>query len=676
MLNFDTAFLFDRNIPLSQLTAHPVVTPEIKTTVQFFPEGGDLVTGLFSNVAFMAVNQWGRPVKIKGSIRNSKHVLVDTLITRHDGMGVFSITPAVNEKYTCYWTDEAGKKHTTPLPEAKNSGIVLGVSQEPEQIIFTVKRKQDAPQNYRQLNVVATTQQQEVYRSRVNLIKDSVTAKIPTENLPTGVLQITVFDANWFPVAERVTFVNTYQYDFEPEVRVLNKGLGKRGKNKIEIHISDTLRSNLSIAVTDADLYYDSSSNIISSLLLSGDIKGYIHNPAYYFSGTADSISRHMDLVMLTHGWRRYKWDDIVSGKMPTLTYPKETEYLALKGKVYGQDYLRVRGDKNISLFVVGKDSVKHFSFLPVAADGSFRQPAAVFFDTMRVFYQLSGEAMLTSKAVVRFQNGLIDAPYNTTINTGLNSWFTQDSLSLLRSRYFYNEKERLNKLAAQATLQEVVVTTRARNPLEILDQKYASGLFAGGDGYQFDVASDPVAQGSLSVFDYLQGRVAGLQISTSGGQPSLQWRNSTPDLYLDEMHSDVDMMKNIPMTDVAYIKVMRPPFFGGAGGGGGGAIAVYTKKGGDTKRDSKPGEGMERTLFTGYTPYKEFYNPDYAVQPDNFLPDVRTTLYWNPYILTDKRTKTVWIDFYNNDISKKLRIIIEGMNSDGKLTRVDKIIE
>jgi hypothetical protein len=592
-------------------------------------------------------------------------------------MGIFVITPKVNEKYTCYWTDESGKKHTTLLPEAKNTGIVLQVSQEPEQIIFTVKKRQDAAENYRQLNVVATTQQQEIYRSRINLLKDSVTAKIPTENLPTGVVQITVFDANWIPVAERVTFLNTYQYDFEPEVRILNKGLEKRGKNKIEIHISDTIRSNLSIAVTDADLYYDSTYNIISSILLSGDIKGYIHNPAYYFSGTADSISRHLDLVMLTHGWRRYKWEDIVKGKMPTLTYPRETEYLALKGKVYGQDYLRFRGEKNISLFTIGKDSVKHFSFLPIGPDGSFKQPAAVFFDTMRIFYQLSGEALLTSKAVVRFQNGLIDAPYNATIKTGMNTWFDQDSLSLLRSRYFYNEKERLNKLAAEATLKEVIVTAKARNPLEILDQKYASGLFAGGDGYQFDVTNDPVALGSPSVFEYLQGRVAGLQITTSGGgQPSLQWRNSTPDLYLDEMHSDVDMMKNIPMSDVAYIKVMRPPFFGGAGGGAGGAIAVYTKKGGDTRTESKPGEGMERTVFTGYTPYKEFYSPNYAVQSDNFLPDVRTTLYWNPYVLTDKRTKTVWIDFYNNDISKKFRVIIEGMNSDGKLTRVEKIVQ
>lgn len=674
MLNFDSAFLFNKNIRISQLT-HSTLVQEIKASIQFFPEGGELITGLPSNLAFMAINQWGKPVKVKGSVKNSKNELIDSLITQHDGMGVFKIEPKANEKYTCTWTDESGHKHTTPLPVARNTGITLQVSEEPENVVFTVQRRKDAADNFKQLNVVAVTQQQEVYRSKINLVKEAVTAKIPVENLPTGVLTITVFDANWVPVAERVAFVNTYQYDFDPDVRILNKGLGKRGKNKIEIHISDTIRSNMSVAVTDADLYNDSSSNIISNLLLAGDIKGYIHNPAYYFSGTADSISRHMDLVMLTHGWRRFKWDDLLQWKMPVTIYPKENEYLQLKGKVYGEDYLHLRGTKNITIFIQGKDSSKHFSFLPIAADGTFKQPAAVFFDTMKIYYQLSGDKMLTSKAVVHIQNGLLQ-PLNFSIPTGMNTFLPQDELSLLRSRYFYDEKERLNKLAETATLKEVIVTTRAKNPAEILDKKYTSGLFSGGDGYQFDVATDPVAQSSLSVFDYLQGRVAGLQINTNGNPPSLQWRGGSPDLYLDEMKGDADMIKNIPMTDVAYIKVFRPPFFGSMGGGAGGAIAVYTRKGSDTRTVSKPGEGMEHTLFMGYTPYKEFYNPDYSTQPDSFLPDVRTTLYWNPFVLTDKRNKTVWIDFYNNDISKKLRVIIEGMNSDGKLMRVEKIIQ
>ncbi len=101
-------------------------------------------------------------------------------------------------------------------------------------------------------------------------------------------------------------------------------------------------------------------------------------------------------------------------------------------------------------------------------------------------------------------------------------------------------------------------------------------------------------------------------------------------------------------------------------------AIAVYTRKGGDMIL--APGEGLGYSTLAGYSRYKEFYNPNYAV--DDNKPDVRTTLYWNPFVLTDKKNKTVQLQFYNNDISKKFRVIIEGVNSNGQLARVEKIIE
>ncbi|MFX9058123.1 hypothetical protein ABTN75_19915, partial [Acinetobacter baumannii] len=77
-----------------------------------------------------------------------------------------------------------------------------------------------------------------------------------------------------------------------------------------------------------------------------------------------------------------------------------------------------------------------------------------------------------------------------------------------------------------------------------------------------------------------------------------------------------------------------------------------------------------------GYSTYKEFYSPNYETQKYDDGPDVRTTLYWNPFVITDKRNKTVQLEFYNNDVSKKFKVILEGMNSDGKLARVEKIIQ
>ncbi len=213
----------------------------------------------------------------------------------------------------------------------------------------------------------------------------------------------------------------------------------------------------------------------------------------------------------------------------------------------------------------------------------------------------------------------------------------------------------------------------RVKSAKQILDEKYTSSLFAGGDATQFDVVNDPFAMGAPDVFTYLQGRVAGLQINSNGSETRLNLRGNSPDVFLDEMRTEIDQLRNISMSDVAYIKVFRPPFFGSVGGGAGGAIAVYTRKGGDVKYI--PGEGLGFKTMAGYAAYKEFYSPDYTIsQP--VQPDVRTTLYWNPFILTDKKNKVYHIEFYNNDISNKLRIILEGINADGKLTRIEKVLE
>jgi hypothetical protein len=180
----------------------------------------------------------------------------------------------------------------------------------------------------------------------------------------------------------------------------------------------------------------------------------------------------------------------------------------------------------------------------------------------------------------------------------------------------------------------------------------------------------------SLDIFTYLQGKVAGLQINNNGATPSLQWRGSTPSLYLNEMQIDASALKNTPVSDIALIKVFRPGTSLGAGGGAGGSIAVYTKKGSEARNNDIGFKGLERTRIVGYSVTKEFYSPDYtSINTQNEAEDTRSTLLWKPYILTDKDTRKVIIRFYNNDITKVIRVVLEGINEDGKLARVEKII-
>jgi hypothetical protein len=261
------------------------------------------------------------------------------------------------------------------------------------------------------------------------------------------------------------------------------------------------------------------------------------------------------------------------------------------------------------------------------------------------------------------------------TLNRPLN--IEIDTAAVARTKLF---AEKLFQLGSKFdpkgnVLEAVTVKTRTKSPTQQMDEKYASGLFRGDNGYSFDLTNN---QGTsfFDIFSFLQGRVAGLQITGSGPNATLSWRGSTPALFLNEMQADVSQISSVTVNDVAYIKVMRPPFIGAMGGGAGGAIAVYTKKGGDVKPEV--GKGLNKSIVTGYSTPKEFYSPNYKdlSGSSEVAADFRTTLYWNPVILTDSSRKKVKLEFYNNDITKAFRIVLEGVNEIGKLVRIEKVIQ
>ncbi|RFM30282.1 TonB-dependent receptor plug domain-containing protein [Deminuibacter soli] len=676
MQNFDSAFLFNKDLRVLQLSAKKPEAVTVKAEIKFLPEGGDLLNGVNGKVAFKATDQWGKPVAVKGSVRNSKGEKLDSLITKHDGMGFFNIDAKAGETYTAYWTDEQKQAHTTQLPAVKQTGATLKLSGFGNRKNFLVERTAEAPDELKTLYVVASMQQQLVYRARVDLSESvAIGGGIPTDNFPSGVMLVTLFTANWVPVAERACFINNQNYSFAPTLDVVGD-TRRRAKNFIDIDVPDTVGANLSLAVIDGGVGTDTSDNIVSHLLLTSELKGPVYNPAAYFKNGSDSLKQQLDLVMLTNGWRKIDWESLMADKWPQLKYRRDSSYMSFLGKVYGTTPSQIREAGFINIIFKAKDSTQSMVFLPLASNGTFSQPDMIFFDTVKVYYQFNKKRDLAERAAVTFSTGLLPAP-GTVANIPLfANWLLHDTTGLGRSRFFAAEQARLAKLLKETTLEGVTVKAKAKRPIDLLDDRYTSGLFKGGDAYQFDVGNDVVAQSSYSVFQYLQGRVAGLQISNAtggGSQASATWRGSTPTFYLDEMPTDAQQLQNISMSDVAYIKVFRPPFFGSFGGGSGGAIVVYTKKGGDVK--AEPGKGLDSRLLPGYTPYKQFYSPNYSTTVSD-EPDLRSTLYWNPYILTDPKNHHFTVEFYNNDISKKLTVVLEGVNKDGKFVHLVQTVE
>ncbi|MBS1742300.1 MAG: hypothetical protein JST81_04635 [Bacteroidetes bacterium] len=677
MLNFDSSLLYLKPVSIISNAAKKTTAVTPVYTLTFFPEGGDLVTDIESLVAFKATDQKGMPVYVTGNIVDSKGNKITSFEPAHDGMGTFAFTPAPGEQYKAVWKDKKGISHETALPTAKNQGAVLSVLRTNKTVTYTLKRSKNATVDFTSFYIVAQMRQQLMYSAKINLAsRDEVTASFPTDSLGTGIVQLTVFNANQQPVAERIFFVNNNDYYFNTDLHAVELNLGKRKHNTLQIDVGGRIVTNLSVSVTDESTAspLNDRDNIYSGLLLTSDLKGYVYNPSYYFSSEEDSIAQQLDLVMLTNGWRRFKWEDLQQNKLPKIIYQPEN-YISLSGNVYGPTPNLLKGQE-ITAILKTKSSNEFYN-MPVSTDGKFSLDGIAFFDTASLYYQFNRDKdkQLTSTSSFSFKVNFANppAPGNALLRSLYPPAFPDTSTlfkNKLISRILKDEFEEGKKIKS---LQAVVVKSKLKSKEQILDEKFTSGFFSRGDSYIFPVEDDPLARSAQTVLSYLQSKVAGLQI-TMTSPPKVSWRMSVPTFYLNESAAQIDQIQSISMGDVAMIKVFRPPFMSSSlSTGGGGAIAVYLKKGGETTVTN----GLDFARLNGYSTVKEFYSPDYESMGDNAPQnDVRSTLYWNPNIILDNDTRRMKVSFFNNDKCKKIRVIIEGLNREGKFSREEKVFE
>ncbi len=675
MLNFDSSLMYIKAITLINPKTEAAKKTQPVYSLTVFPEGGNAIENMNCRVAFKATDEEGIPVAVSGTVTDTKNKTVTNFTTAHDGMGVFAYVPMPDEQYKVNWKSPDGVLHQTILPVAKKTGIALRVEQSNGEISYTISRPENAEDAFKQFTVFAQMNQQTVYGAKIKLMqKTQVTAPIVADSLPDGIMVLTVFNGDNIPVAERLVFVNNNSYYFNTDLHAVQKNLAPHAKNVFQVDVGAGLLSNMSIAVTDAGLEAETKNkeSIFSELLLTTDLKGYVYNPAYYFSGEADSVKQHMDLVMMTNGWRRYKWEDMMANKWPAIKYQPDN-YISLQGYVYGLSPTQLKDKSLTAIFKTGRSGGTFLS-IPLDKTGRFNVDGMYFFDTARIYYQINNDKdkRLTSAASFSFNNGFEKSP--------------SAAYKLLEAQYFnlHPDIATLQKNAKQSalflssiamektkTLEAVVVKGKQKSIAEKLDEQYATGLFSGGQARVFALEDDPFAQSAISILDYLHSKVPGLQITTGAGGSSATRRGSAVALFLNELQSDADMVQNTPMSDVAMIKVFDPPFIGATGGGPGGAIAVYTKKG----ASNAAVKGLNEVTVQGYSAYKEFYMPNY----DNTAAtggDYRSTLYWNPFILMDNKTRRVTIPVFNSSNCKKMKVVIEGINELGQLTREEKVFE
>ncbi|HTQ64487.1 MAG TPA: hypothetical protein VMI12_06795 [Puia sp.] len=668
MLNFDSSFLFNKDIAVLTSWDGNLLPEKHNTSIQFFAEGGDLVNGLPSVIAFEAMDQRGTPVEVKGVVKKSNGDIIDSFSTMHRGMGTLSLRPISGETYTAFWKDEFGESHTTPLPQVKTTGAVMRITPEKDNSIhFQVERPADCPDNFKSLTMIATMHQNVLYQSAIDLsTKTMADDDMNVSSFPSGVLQITLFDAHMVPFAERVAFVNNHQYEFAAQFRKELVNLNKRGRNEISIEVPDSLSSSLSVSVTDGGLGSDTSNNIITDFLLSSDIKGNIVDPAYYFSTNQSNSNFYLDLVMRTHGWRRFKWQDVNAGKLPQIQYPADSDYMKLKGQVFAPQSGFDASD-SITLLIITKDRKKQILNLPLNANGSFMQKGIFFYDSAQIVYKLNHPAKMNSNSSVRFQTGLLSQGIlsNTRASDPEFIWTKVPDVVLEKeSGGNITELHNYSRLSLAMTY---VFSPANRNDQTKNSYETASHFLQNNfPDLKFPYA--PKESGDPT--NNQENRYTSYSVNNPSQQQAFNPQKNNVNLSLDGVLVNMDDLKQLNMKEVLFIKFIQKTSPKDLP-----TLSITSRQSIDQNNIMNNKAGF--AVITGYTPAKEFYSPQYAdIIEDHPATDFRSTLYWNPHIVTDKNHRKIKLVFYNNDISNKFRIVIEGMNKEGKLIRVEEIIK
>ena len=721
MLNFDDAAVFSRVFPVYEAPekegnySDPIMRPwdnpydvqrpkaeKTKTlTVSFYPEGGNLVMGTPCRIAFKAIGDNGQGVEVSGTIDQEEQAPI-ALTTLHDGMGQFTLTPT-KKRHTAEFTYE-GKKYTFRLPEPVDKGYTLMADNlRPGQLRGRLTGYAGCPDEL--LGVMLICRGSVAYFDTLSIRGGTAGFAIPKEKLPTGVHQLTLFNAQGRIFAQRQLFINN---GIEAgNIAVTTTNTQYEPFAPVTMHVQTTapdgtpMPTTLSLSVRDnQDLGTAYADNIFTNMLLSSELKGYIHHPEYYFESNDTEHTRALDLLMMTQGWTRYNWTQMARVEPFYIKHYVE-DGLVIDGCVLGR--LRdvpIEG-ATVKLRLYSPDrSQKQETYVVTDENGSFGFAVEEFYDKWDMFLAVTKDDKeldcrirldRASRPAVRAYTDadtylpLHPTAMHDTLVAVEKDPFLQanpDSVFLLDNVDIHGRKKYIDFLTFKAY--------NAEEDTEFhLDQgKYTYMVrdYLTEKGYNIDysIYDGVIPVGTSTRDEYIEWSLLQCPINDRRvlwylHDENSEWMKSsyTPgfDIDMEDVKSiivydspfeymAIPFVKDVISPDLLY-KINNPPL-GDSGPHGLYVIDITMYPKGLRKSKVK---GQRQTTFRGYTTGTEFYAPEYPDGPIKGDVDYRRTLYWNPALTTDANGQADVL-FYNNGYSKQFHISAEGITPQGVLLK------
>lgn len=662
--------------------------------VSFFPEGGNLVEGLANRVGFKVVDGSGKGTQASGVVVDKLGNNVVQFETGFAGMGSFSFTPINGEEYYAHIKFSNNTQLKQALPKAVAQGYVLSVDNVAGNDKLLLKVNASNDYSGTGFTVLAQTNGAVRYQTKANLTNAGWSISLSKKRFATGILQITLLNASYKPVAERLVFIS-HNDQMNIYVTAPKANYSKREKVKLSFVTNDStgagLTSSLSVSVIDETKVPSDEVNeqtIYSDLLLSSDLKGYIEQPNYYFTGERESKIKELDNLMLTQGWRRFTWAGLLAQKYPPILYEKE-KGLQLSGRV-----LTAQGDgvANAKLRLMSKGGEGFIIDTIADSDGFFVFDQLFYTDELHYMVQAKTANGLEEDLVVEMDKEVkplvndIGRPYDFGNDNDVMSAY------LLSSNQRFEELRKQGLITSTKVLENVTVNAKKITKIqEAVRTSY--NLNGAGNADQIFTYMD--MKNCHTLQSCLQGRLTGVVFKADGGGKIFAYSNHAMTrgvgrnnvllpappmlMVIDGVPRNDFAISDLAVHDIQAIEVLRG-VKGAVYGlqGNNGVLVITTKQGGiDYNEDvNAPGarqEALKGAFFgsaQGFYTARQFYSPTYTSgNINNQLPDLRTTICWRPNVYTDEDGEAS-IEFYNADGTGKYKVVVEGISPSGKIGR------
>ena len=649
MRNFSPDTYFQATVAvINTFTASGTAAKDSATAdVQFFPEGGNLVRGLRSRVAFKVTDKAGRGVAATGKVLNQSGAVVATFQTLRRGMGSFAFTPAPGtDAYTAVVLLPSGQPLTRVLPKAFDQGYVLHLEQpDPAHLTHTVAA---SPARTETVYLLGHSRQQVALATRLPLVNGQGTLSIDASTLLDGVSHFTLFTGAQQPVCERLCF-RAPTRALAIAARADKPQYATREKVLMQVSAADQqtpLPASLSMAVYRLDsLNTTPLPSIDRSLWLTSELAGAVEDPDYYFTATGATALEATDNLLLTQGWSRFRWEDVLAARPPE--FRPEPHGLVARAQL-------------------------------LQPNGQPRPNVTAYLGTPSRLTRLSN-ATSDARGLLQFELADFDGPRDLVLQTNP----AQDSTSRLTLLDPFSPRYAGPAGPAVGVLPRFE-HDYARRHLQAQVQQFFTGKYRGRFAVEpvdsvpfFGRPSESYLLDKYTRFktmeEVLREYVPGVVVHIRKDGFHLGVVDKVNKTVLD--NDPLVLLDGVPVFSMNKIMAMNPlkirklevldsRYFHGSSMYDG-IVNLTTYKG-----DLEGFEFDSRVLvqqYEGLQRQREFYSPRYDTPQatQSRLPDLRNLLYWNPAIRTTT-AGPVPLEFYTGDQAGRYLVVVQGLAANG----------